>query len=58
MPMVPPSFAMLLRKHLKNARLEKVEQLGFDRILKFSFDSKFGPDTSTGGFQQWKHHPM
>ena len=43
MPMVPPSFAMLLRKHLKNARLEKVEQLGFDRILKFSFDSKFGP---------------
>ena len=43
MPMVPPAFAMLLRKHLKNARLEKIEQLGFDRILKFTFDSKFGP---------------
>ena len=43
MPMTPPSFAMVLRKHLKNARLTKVEQLGFDRVLMFRFDTKNGP---------------
>ncbi len=42
MPMTPPSFAMVLRKHLKNARLTKVEQLGFDRVLLFRFDTKHG----------------
>ena len=42
MPMTPPSFAMVLRKHLKNARLTKVEQLGFDRVLMFRFDTKNG----------------
>ena len=42
MPMTPPSFAMVLRKHLKNARLTKVEQLGFDRVLMFRFDTKHG----------------
>ena len=42
MPMTPPSFAMVLRKHLKNARLTKVEQLGFDRVLMFHFDTKNG----------------
>ena len=42
MPMTPPSFAMVLRKHLKNARLTKVEQLGFDRVLLFRFDTKNG----------------
>ena len=42
MPMTPPPFAMVLRKHLKNARLTKVRQLGFDRILVFEFDTKFG----------------
>ena len=43
MPMTPPPFAMVLRKHLKNARLLAIEQIGADRILKFTFDSKFGP---------------
>ena len=42
MPMTPPSFAMILRKHLKNARLTKVEQVGFDRVLMFRFDTKHG----------------
>ncbi|MEC8142655.1 MAG: NFACT family protein, partial [Candidatus Thermoplasmatota archaeon] len=42
MPMTPPSFAMVLRKHLKNARLTKVEQLGFDRVLMLRFDTKNG----------------
>ena len=42
MPMTPPSFAMVLRKHLKNARMTKVEQLGFDRVLIFRFDTKHG----------------
>ncbi|HIF04823.1 MAG TPA: fibronectin-binding domain-containing protein, partial [Candidatus Poseidoniales archaeon] len=42
MPMQPPQFAMLLRKHLGNARLLSAEQLGFDRILKLVFDTKNG----------------
>ena len=42
MPMTPPPFAMVLRKHLKNARLTGVEQLGFDRVLLFRFDTKHG----------------
>ena len=42
MPMTPPPFAMVLRKHLKNARMTGVHQLGFDRVLCFDFDTKFG----------------
>ncbi|NCG01158.1 MAG: DUF814 domain-containing protein [Euryarchaeota archaeon] len=42
MPMTPPPFAMVLRKHLKNARMTGVRQLGFDRVLCFNFDTKFG----------------
>ena len=42
MPMTPPPFAMVLRKHLKNARLTGVEQLGFDRVLLLRFDTKHG----------------
>ena len=42
MPMTPPPFAMVLRKHLKNARMTGVRQLGFDRVLCFDFDTKFG----------------
>ena len=42
MPMTPPPFAMVLRKHLKNARMIGVRQLGFDRVLCFNFDTKFG----------------
>ena len=43
--MTPPPFAMVLRKHLRNARLTGVEQVGFDRILAFSFDTKNGERT-------------
>ena len=42
MPMTPPPFAMVLRKHLKNARMTGVRQLGFDRVLCFDVDTKFG----------------
>ena len=36
MPKQPSQFAMLLRKHLNNARFFSSRQFGFDRILKFS----------------------
>jgi len=42
MPTQPPQFAMLLRKHLSNARLTGASQLGFDRILVLEFDTKDG----------------
>lgn len=35
--MVPSGFSMKLRKHLKNKRLERVDQLGVDRIVFFQF---------------------
>ena len=36
---------MVLRKHLRNARLTGVQQVGFDRVLAFSFDTKNGERT-------------
>ena len=45
MPMTPPPFAMVLRKHLRNARLTAVNQVGFDRVLSFHFDTKGGERT-------------
>jgi len=36
-PMIPHSFAMLLRKYLRNRRLLKVYQHRFDRVLTFEF---------------------
>ena len=42
MPTQPPQFAMLLRKHLSNARLLGASQIGFDRILRLEFDTKDG----------------
>lgn len=33
----PSGFTMKLRKHLKNKRLEHLQQLGSDRILDFQF---------------------
>ena len=42
MPTHPPQFAMLLRKHLSNARLMGASQLGFDRIIVLEFDTKDG----------------
>lgn len=35
-PLVAPNFCMLLRKHLLNAEITNVEQIGFERIIAFS----------------------
>ena len=43
MPHNPSSFAMLLRKHLMNARLTGATQHGFDRIITLAFETKDGP---------------
>ena len=37
MTTVPKNFCVVLRKHLSNAFLDKVEQLSFDRILMLTF---------------------
>ncbi|WP_456478254.1 ribosome rescue protein RqcH [Geoglobus ahangari] len=37
-PRFPSSFAMLLRKHLENARLTAVEQHDFDRVVILTFE--------------------
>src|SRR5436305_2251898 len=37
MPAPLPAFCMLLRKHLRGARLHTVEQLNFDRVLRLTF---------------------
>lgn len=39
----PSGFTMKMRKHLKNKRLEKIEQLGIDRII----DLQFGIDEAS-----------
>lgn len=36
-PTVPPTFAMVLRKHLEGSFLFKIEQVGNDRIVNFYF---------------------
>ena len=38
MPSKPSQFAMVLRKHLNNSRLIGVEQLGFDRVIRLTFE--------------------
>lgn len=38
-PQHPPSFAMLLRKHLSNTKLTKVRQPDFERIVEIKFES-------------------
>lgn len=37
-PAVPPMFCMLMRKHLGGARLLRIRQDGFERILGFDFE--------------------
>ncbi|MBA2858001.1 putative ribosome quality control (RQC) complex YloA/Tae2 family protein [Methanococcus maripaludis] len=37
-PRNPPSFVMLLRKHLKNIKITSVAQHNFDRIVIFNFE--------------------
>ncbi len=39
-PKVPPSFPMLLRKHLKNATVKQVRQHNFDRILEIDIQKE------------------
>ncbi len=39
-PQNPPMFCVLLRKHLQGARLSDVEQLGFERAVMLSFDTR------------------
>ena len=36
-PLAASNFCMLLRKHLSNSRIESVELVGFDRVVKFTF---------------------
>lgn len=42
-PEAPSVVAMSLRKHLSGARLRRVEQHAFDRVLTFDFDAKGRP---------------
>lgn len=37
-PKTAPNFCMLLRKHLQNAEITDVEQVGFERMIRFDFD--------------------
>ncbi len=37
-PQVAPNFCMLLRKHLLGATLKSITQIGFERIIAFTFD--------------------
>ncbi len=37
-PDKPPAFCMLLRKHLEDGRISKIEQLGLDRIITMEID--------------------
>ena len=39
-PESPPAFAMALRRSIDNARLETVEQRGFDRVAVFTFQKE------------------
>lgn len=39
-PSEPPMFCMLLRKHLTGAKIESVEQLPFERLLRFNIISR------------------
>ncbi len=39
-PMQAPMFCMLLRKHLTGALLSSVEQIGFERVARLTFDTR------------------
>jgi len=41
-PMIPPAFAMFLRRHLLQATLKDVVQRGSERIIEFRFNTKNG----------------
>lgn len=38
-PPTPPMFCMMLRKHFSGARIASVEQLGFERAIRITFDA-------------------
>lgn len=38
-PITAPMFCMLLRKHLGSGKITAVEQIGFERIIRFSIES-------------------
>lgn len=37
-PMTAPNFCMLLRKHVQNGRIVKIEQPGLERIIRFEIE--------------------
>lgn len=39
-PLTAPNFCMLLRKHLSHATIKDIELLGFERIIKITFECK------------------
>lgn len=39
-PASPPSFCILLRKHLSSAKLLSVEQIGFERVIRIAFEAR------------------
>ena len=39
-PMQAPMFCMLLRKHLTGACLSDIEQIGFERVVRLTFDTR------------------
>jgi predicted ribosome quality control (RQC) complex YloA/Tae2 family protein len=40
MPEEPTQFCLFLRKHVSGSRIRKVEQLGFERIVRITFETK------------------
>lgn len=38
-PITPPSFCMLLRKHLVGSKIRKIESIGLDRIIIFHLET-------------------
>lgn len=39
-PASPPSFCILLRKHLSSAKLSSVEQIAFERVIRIAFEAR------------------
>ncbi len=42
-PKMPSNFASFVRKHISNSRVNAVEQIGFDRIVRIVLSSKEAP---------------
>ena len=37
-PMTAPNFCMLLRKHIQNGRIVKIDQPGLERVVRFEIE--------------------